>query len=157
MTHLFKEGFSYKLGFEAVAFQGFLNMFAAHTKWSSFRLTMTGGSKLAGSQIRPHFPLPSISVGDEDRANLHEDGGYCSNLHYDATDYIFVIIVLWPLPIVSLPLPGRYLQFLYSYKYPHISSIRPFTSISSACMLANTLASKLCAHQAKTPNLLIHL
>ena len=69
MTHLFKEGYSYKLGFEAVAYKGSVHSFLPKSNWSSFRLMITEGSGLAGSQIPPRFPLPTV-VGDEDRANL---------------------------------------------------------------------------------------
>jgi len=69
MTHLFKEGYSYKLGFESVVYQGSARNSLTQSNWSSFRLTITEGPGLAGSQIPPRFPLPTV-VGDEDRANL---------------------------------------------------------------------------------------
>ena len=64
--------------------------------------------------------------------------------------------LLSPAPVFS-PIPcnriSLLLQWLHSHQCPRISSIRLCTSFSSACILANTLASTLCAHRAKTPNL----
>ena len=63
--------------------------------------------------------------------------------------------LLSPVPVFSSILCMRIsllLQWLHSHQCPRISSIRLCTSFSSACILANTLASTLCAHRAKTPD-----
>ena len=97
--------------------------FAAQIK-VFFRLTITAGDKVQQvhkSLLDILFLLEAVT-----KTLLISNiiGEKRSNFHYDAPEYIFVNIGLYPLTMISSAISGKYACF---------------TSISSACILTNTL------------------